>query len=187
VKTNLLSAVLVVVTFLPSAGASAQVVRNSSFQMASGDRVLRIESTIPASQEEVWKALTTPDRLNKWIAPVAAIDLHVGGSLSTNYDKAATIGAPGTIRMGILNYLEEEMITFRVTLNDRFSAKVRNEDGNLQEIVQIVPLPNGTTKVISSMVGWGVGKDWDDAFHFFAKGNEWTYQQLVKSFSKNRK
>jgi len=33
------------------------------------------------------------------------------------------------------------------------------------------------------MVGWGVGKDWDETYQFFAKGNKWTYQQLVNSFS----
>jgi hypothetical protein len=167
--------------------AFAQVVRDTSTQTGSGERVLRIQSTVPVSRDEVWKAFTTPDGLKKWIAPVVAIDLRTGGSLSTNYDKTATIGAPRTIRMGILNYLEGEMITFRVTLNDQFSAKVRSEDGNLQEIVQIMPLPNGTTKVISSMVGWGVGKDWDETYKFFAKGNLWTYQQFVKSFANGQK
>jgi hypothetical protein len=186
-RTNLTSAVLAVVIFLPTVGASAQVVRNTSFQMGSGERVLRIESTVPASKDEVWKALTTPDGLKKWIAPVVAIDLRIGGSLSTNYDKTAAIGSPGTIRMGILNYLEGEMITLRVTLNNKFSAKVRSQGGNLQEIIQIDSSADGTTKVISSMVGWGVGKDWDDAYQFLARGNEWTYQQLVKSFSNGQK
>jgi hypothetical protein len=113
----------------------ARAVRDTSTQTESRERVLRIESTVPASRNEVWKAFTTSAGLKKWIAPIVSIDLLIGGSLSTNYDKAATIGSPGTIRIGILNYLEGEMITFCVALNDQFNAKVRSEDGNLQEIV----------------------------------------------------
>ena len=185
-KTTLTSTVLAIGIFLPTLGASAQAVRDTSFQMRSGERVLRIESTVPASKDQVWNALTTTDGLKKWAAPVVTIDLRIGGTLSTNYEKTATIGDPGTIRIGILNYLEKEMITLRVTLNDKFSAKARSEDGNLQEIIQIIPAEGGTTKVISSMVGWGVGKDWDETYQFFAKGNKWTYQQLVNSFSNDK-
>ena len=182
-KMSLSAGLVAAITLTGTLDAFTQVVRDTSTQTGSGERVLRIESTVPVPRAEVWKAFTTPDGLKKWIAPVVAIDLRIGGSVSTNYDTAATIGSPGTIRMGILNYLEGEMITFRVTLNDHFSAKVRSKDGNLQEIIQIVPLPNGTTKVISSMVGWGTGKDWDETYKFFAKGNLWTYQQFAKSFS----
>ncbi len=32
------------------------------------------------------------------------------------------------------------------------------------------------------MIGWGVGDDWDKAYNFFAKGNEWTYQELLKNY-----
>ena len=36
------------------------------------------------------------------------------------------------------------------------------------------------------MVGWGQGNDWDKAYTFFEKGNEWTYKELLKLFnSKN--
>jgi activator of Hsp90 ATPase-like protein len=171
----------------PSLVASSQEVRNTSVTNGSGERVLRIESTVPASPKEIWKAFTTVDGLKTWIAPVVSIDLRVGGTLSTHYDKTAVIGSPGTIRLGIVNYLEGEQMTLKVKLTKRFGEKVCAEDQNLQEIIQLVPWTNGTTKVISSMVGWGTGKEWDDTYDFFAKGNEWTYQQLVKSFSANRK
>jgi hypothetical protein len=97
--------------------------------------------------------------------------------------KKATIGTAGTIQLPIINYLEKEIITLKVKLNESFPKSVRDEDRNLQEIVQIVDLGNGKTKVVSSMVGWGTGKDWDETYAFFARGNEWTYQQLVKYLS----
>jgi hypothetical protein len=34
------------------------------------------------------------------------------------------------------------------------------------------------------MVGWGQGEEWDKAYGFFVKGNEWSYQELLKLFPK---
>ena len=164
-------------------GAAAQDVRNTSYVTKSGERVLRIETFVPVSTEDVWKVWTAPQELSKWIAPVVAIDLRIGGTLSTNYDQKATIGNPGTTQLPIINYIEKQLITLKVNLNDKFPQKVRDEDLNLQEIVQIVDLGDGKTKVVSSMVGWGAGKDWDQTYDFFARGNEWTYRQLAKYLS----
>jgi hypothetical protein len=166
---------------------SAQPVQTTNLVTESNERVLRIESIIPASPNAVWKAFATEEGLKKWVAPVVALDLRVGGTLSTQYDKKASIGSPGTIRLGIVHYLEGELITYKVNLTDSFKAKARAEDQNLQEIIQIVPWTNGTTKVISSMIGWGTGKEWDDTYNFFAKGNVWSYQQLVKCFTEEGK
>ena len=167
--------------------APGQEVHSTDLVTESKERVLRIEGVIAAPPKEVWKAFATESGLKNWMAPVVALDLRVGGSLSTHYDKQATIGSPGTIRLGILNYLEPELLTFKVNLNGSFTPKVRAEDQNLQEIVQLVPWTNGTTKVITSMVGWGTGKEWDDVYNFFAKGNAWTFEQLTKSFSPEKK
>lgn len=167
--------------------AHAQEIHTLAITNVCHERVLRVESIVPAPAQAVWRAFATEAGLKTWVAPVVALDFRVGGSISTHYDKAATIGSAGTIRLGIVNYLEGEMITLKVNLNGSFAAKPRGEDQNLQEIIQIVPLTNGTTKVVSSMIGWGQGKEWDDTFYFFAKGNEWTYRQLTKSFMKNPK
>ncbi|KAA9037632.1 hypothetical protein FW778_16185 [Ginsengibacter hankyongi] len=59
----------------------------------------------------------------------------------------------------------------KVKLNDNFPVSTRTEDGNLQEIIQFEDAGNSNTKIISSMVGWGVGTDWDKVYKFFEKGN----------------
>jgi uncharacterized protein YndB with AHSA1/START domain len=134
--------------------------------------------------EQVWNAWTTQDGLREWVAPVVAINLRIGGTISTKYDSKAKIGESGTITLPIVNYVEKQLITLRVNLNDSFARKVRDEDQNLQEIVQIADIGDGKTKLVSSMVGWGTGKEWDDTYAFFARGNEWTYQQLAKYLSR---
>jgi uncharacterized protein YndB with AHSA1/START domain len=180
----LASAILVAAVLAQS--AAAQEIRNTSYVTKSGERVLRIETVVPASVENVWKAWTAPQELSRWIAPVVAIDLKIGGTIWTNYDEKATIGTAGTIQLPIINYLEKEIITLKVKLNESFPKSVRDEDRNLQEIVQIVDLGNGKTKVVSSMVGWGTGKDWDQTYEFFARGNEWTYRQLATYLSSRK-
>lgn len=184
IRRILASTILVAAVLAQSAqGAAGQEVRNTSYITKSGKRVLRIETVVLVSTEEVWKAWTIPQELSEWIAPVVAIDLKIGGTISTNYDQKAAIGAAGTIRLPIINYIEKQLITLKVNLNEKFPKSVRDEDQNLQEIVQVVDLGDGKTKVVSSMVGWGAGKDWDQTYEFFARGNEWTYRQLAKYLS----
>jgi hypothetical protein len=50
---------------------------------------------------------------------------------------------------------------------------------SVEEIIQLQRLHNGGTRMVSSMVGWGTGDDWDKAVAFFAIGNEWTYRNLA--------
>ena len=159
-----------------------QEVRNTSYTASTGEKVLRLEFVIPVEKQEAWKLLTTAEGWKKWAAPVVTVDLKVGGLILTHYDKTKTVGDSGAIHLPILNYLEGEMITLKVILTETFTKKVRQEDQNLQEIIQIVDLGKGRTKVVSSMIGWGTGSDWDKTYEFFAKGNKWSYEQLVKLF-----
>jgi Activator of Hsp90 ATPase homolog 1-like protein len=182
VKHAMRCAALVVIVGLFPAMVSAQDVTNTLFVTPTGEKVLRIVSTIPVDKHEAWKWFTTAEGLKKWIAPVAAINFRVGGHILTNYDRTKTVRDRGTIRLPIINYLNEEMITLKVKLNDKFPAKAQREDGNLQEIIQLEDLGNGRTRITSSMIGWGVGPEWDKTYAFFVSGNTWTYQQLVANF-----
>src|SRR3989442_455070 len=160
----------------------AQEVKNTSYIMSTGDRVLRLESVVPVGRAEAWKLFTSVEGLKKWIAPVVSIDLKVGGQILTNYDSTKSVTERGTIRLPMINLLEPELITLKVILNEHFTRKVRREDKNLQEIIQLVDLGNGQTKIISSMIGWGKGPEWDKTYDFFARGNDWTYRNLIKLF-----
>src|SRR3979490_881174 len=81
----------------------AQEVKNTSYVMSTGDRVLRLESVVPAGRAEAWRLFTTAEGLKKWIAPVVSIDLKVGGQILTNYDSTKSVTDLGTIRLPIVN------------------------------------------------------------------------------------
>ena len=164
----------------------AQEVKNTSYVTYTGEKVLRFENVIPVNRAEAWNLFTTEEGWKKWSTPVVSMDFRVGGMISTNYDSSKVIGDPGTIRLPIINYLEKEILTLKVELNEGFSEKLRQEDGNLQEIIQFKDADKGKTKIISSMIGWGTGPDWDTTYAFFAKGNEWTSEQLLKLYYKSK-
>ena len=157
-------------------------VLNKSFVSTTRERFLRLELIVNTPIREVWKAFTTEEGMKTWMSPVVKADFRIGGSVKTNYNKNAIIGDKGTITLGITNYIPDELITYKVTLTDAFPEKCRMEDQNLQEIVQFKSLGKEKTKIISNMIGWGIGKEWDETYFFFEKGNEWSYEQLIKRF-----
>ena len=165
-----------------ASGAAGQVVKNTSYTTRTGERVLRLELVLPVTQKEAWDVVTTDNQLKKWIAPLAHIELRTGGYIMTNYDKTKSLDVSSSIRLDITSYLEQELITFKVKLNDNFSKKVQGEDKNLQEIIQFENAGAGKTKVTSSMIGWGEGEDWKKVYDFFVRGNIYTYEELLKLY-----
>ncbi len=177
IKALLLSTICI----MPFFRLQAQVL-NSSYVTKFGERALQFSVTLPLNKDEVWKLFTTDKGLERWIAPVVKTNMRIGGWIKTNYDKTKTTEDASAIQLDIINYLENEMLTFKVNLNDEFPKQAKNEDKNLQEIIQFMDIGNGKTKIISTMVGWGQGSHWDKTYGFFEKGNEWTYKELLKLF-----
>ena len=169
---------------IPFFGINAQVT-NSSYVTEFGEKALQFSIEVPTARIEVWKLFTTDKGLEKWMAPVVKTNMRIGGWIRTNYDKTKTTDDTTAIQLDIINYLENEMLTLKVNLNDNFPIEAKNEDKNLQEIIQFIDLGNGTTKIISTMVGWGKGSYWDKTYSFFEKGNEWTYKEFLKLFNSN--
>ncbi|MCF6133383.1 SRPBCC domain-containing protein [Flavobacterium wongokense] len=162
----------------------SQSVKNTSYKNQAGERVLRFEMVIPLDIKNAWRLFSEDNQLQKWIAPVSHIELRTGGSIVTNYDSSKKLTDATSITMPIINFIENEMITLKVNLNGKFSKNTRDTDRNLQEIIQLRKIDDKHTKIISSMVGFGDGEDWDKTYSFFTKGNEWTYNELIRIFKK---
>jgi len=173
---------LVALFTIGALAVNGQTVQNTSYTMQNGEKVLRLEAVLPVDMKEAWQLFTTDENLMKWIAPVAHIELKTGGYILTNYDKAKPLSDSSSIRLGIINYLENELLTLKVNLDGSFPKKVQAEDGNLQEIIQFKYVGPKETKVISSMIGWGQGEDWEKTYGFFDRGNTWTYGEILKIY-----
>jgi hypothetical protein len=173
---------LSIIVFAQLISAAQGQVTNTSYVTQYREKVLQLSIVVPININETWKLFTTNEGLKKWIAPVAKIDMKIGGSIKTNYDPNKTSDDSTSIKLDIINYIEYEMLTLKVNLNSNFPMEVKKEDKNLQEILQFVKLDDNRTKIISSMVGWGQGSSWDKTYAFFEKGNDWTYKEIMKLF-----
>src|SRR4051794_29183654 len=58
-------------------------VSNSSFVEPNGDRALQLSIEVPASPDEVFAAFATSEGFRSWAAPVAKIELRVGGMIES--------------------------------------------------------------------------------------------------------
>ena len=152
-------------------------------ECTAGERILRTETVVPAPVAEVWKALTTKDGIQSWMAPVAEIDLRLGGTLKTNYNPQAKIGEPGAIVHRILCYEPERMLATQFTAPEGAPPEAKLAQ-QTWVVYRLEPLAAGETRVTVSMMGWGQGPEWDRSYAFFEKGNAWEMEQLVKHFAK---
>jgi len=174
---------LLVFLAMAAFGIATGQVKNTSYVTANGEKVLQFESVLPTDIKSAWQLFTTDEGLKKWMAPVAHIEYSIGGSIVTNYDKDKSLSDPSSIKLPIISYLEGQMLILKVNLNGNFPESCRNSDEHLQEVLQFKEAGPGQTRLISSMIGWGKGPDWDKTYSFFEKGNEWTYQELLKVFA----
>ncbi|NNJ26081.1 sialate O-acetylesterase [Alienimonas chondri] len=74
-----------------------------------------LEAEVNASVEDVWAAFTTTDGLKSWVAPLADIDLRVGGKWRANYNEDGELGDATTIENTILSYDPERMLSLKAT------------------------------------------------------------------------
>ena len=133
-----------------NATAFSDSIMNRSFVSENGEKFLRYEMEVDTPIAEMWEAIATEEGMKTWMVPVARLDLTIGGTVQTNYNPNSKIGDEGTIPLGIINYIPNEMLIYKVVLNNVFPKKCRDEDKNLQEIIQLKPLANNKTKVIST-------------------------------------
>jgi uncharacterized protein YndB with AHSA1/START domain len=178
-------AITILSLFLMTGNSQSQAIENTSYKNEAGERVLRIECTIPIKVSDAWKLFTNDEKLKKWIAPLAHIELKSGGYIITNYDSTKGLSDSSSIRLPILSFIDKELLVLKVNLNNNFVKQVRDNDQHLQEIIQFKEIDPTHTKIVSSMTGWGEGADWDKTYNFFAKGNEWTYKELLKNYNSN--
>ncbi|HKG69206.1 MAG TPA: hypothetical protein VKA92_10075 [Segetibacter sp.] len=178
VKINIAIVIFALMAFT----VSSQTLKNTSYTNQSGEKVLRLEMILPVDLTTAWKLFTSDEKLKKWIAPLAHIELKSGGYLVTNYDSTKKLSDSSSIKLPIISFLDNELIILKVILNNHFAKTVRDSDENLQEIIQLKKVDNKQTQIISSMVGWGNGDDSDKTYDFFVKGNEWTYKELLKNY-----
>lgn len=145
-------------------------------------RTLRHQVTVDAPPDSVWRVFTTSTGLRSFVAPVAEIELRVGGRWEASYDPEARIGDPGNIVNEILSYLPGEMLSIRVARAPPgfpFPDAVKE----LWTVIQFEETERGGTRVTSTMLGFGRGAPWDALRAAFERDNATILRRLRRRFA----
>ena len=171
-------------TALLASSAFGQDVRNSSYTLASGERVLRQEGELEAPVDTVWRTLTTNEGLRSFLAPAVWIDLRPGGRWETGHTAGAVQGEQGNIVNEVLAYVPNEVLAVRVVQAP--PTFVHPEIAKqLSTVYQLQAIDDRRTRLTVSMVGWPSGAAADSVYHFFERGNAFTMRRLQQRFAKS--
>lgn len=162
------------------AGAQPQVV-DVSYETDDGGRVLCHAAVVEAPPDEVWAAFTSPEGLRSFVAPVATIELAVGGRWEASYDPSAEIGDPANIVNEILSYVPGRMLSIRVS---RTPPDFPHPDvvRRVWTVIELEPVHPGRTRVVTSMIGWRSGPAWDRIYEAFERDNAIVLRRLQERF-----
>lgn len=148
-----------------------------SYTEADGTRTLCFELVVPAAQAEIWRLFTTTDGLGSWVAPVAAIDLRIGGIWEASYRPDGRIGDPANIRNRVLSYVPLRMLSIAVD-----SAPPDFPEADLARsvwtVLEFEPAGQTKTRVRVSMLGYRNGEGFERLYARFSSGNSLTLKAL---------
>lgn len=150
-------------------------------QMSTGvitDRAVRVEGTVNAPLQQVWRVFTTSQGAEEFFAQKANITLAIGGPYEIQFDPKDE--RSGTKGLKILSYVPEEMISFQWNAPPEL-PEVRN--GGTWVVVQVEPVDAYRTHVSITHLGWKTGPQWDQAYAHFQSGWRDLMARLEKRFT----
>jgi uncharacterized protein YndB with AHSA1/START domain len=132
---------------------------------ASPHKSLKLEVSVPASLDAVWHAFSTSEGLSTWLTPGAVVDLRKGGEWTAHFPGGKTGG--GTI----LSFTPKREMVLAALAPEAFPT-VRAE--RTTAAFRFLPQGPASTLVQLEQTGWKEGAEWDQAYDYLAKGNDWT-------------
>jgi len=134
---------------------------------------LIIELEVPAPLHEVWRAFTTSNGLETWLAPKAVVDLRPGGDWIVSFPGGNSTGG-GTV----VSFVPEKELVLSALAPDQF-PHVRAE--RTRAVFTFEPRGDATI-VRLTQTGWKTGREWDDAYEYLLAGNAELMSALHRRF-----
>jgi len=155
-----------------------EAIQSRLIKAESGDLVLLQEVIVEAPVERVWAAYTTEEGWRAWASPVVEIELHAGGTIRTHYGEGARVGDPGTNTLHIVNYVPERLLTLRAEVEERWPEVMKQDSGNLMNVIVFESLGESRTRILSYGVGYKDTEAYGKLMEFFIPANEGLFQVL---------
>jgi len=153
-----------------------------NFSFAQSDREV-FEVEIDASIDDVWHAFSTTEGLKSWAAPLADIDLTIGGKWRANYNEKGELGDATTIVNTILCYDPKRMISLKVTgIPEGFEFEDAVKD--TWSVFYFSPVSVEKTKITVVGLGYTDTEQSKKMRSFFKLANKYSMEQLTAALKK---
>jgi uncharacterized protein YndB with AHSA1/START domain len=138
------------------------------------------EGVVSAPVEAAWKAWTTKAGLEAWLVGKTEIDLKVGGTWLTNYNKESNLKDDSTIQQTILAFDPGRMLAFRTS---KAPANFPYpEITQTWTVVYFEASGPGKTRITARMFGFNETEQSQKMRAFFERGNRSELDKAVKFF-----
>lgn len=169
--TRWIVCVLAILTLARPLAADNHAVRVE--KIATPEKMLRFEVTVPATIDEVWKAFATREGVTTWLWSDARIDMKPGGDWLVLYPGGATGG--GTV----LSVEAPRRIVIAALAPEKYPTVRAERTHATFEFTPATPIGTVVTLV---QTGWKTGPEWDAAYEYLAIGNAQLLAQLRRRF-----
>lgn len=153
----------------------------------NGELFVVQEVLINAPLEKVWDAYTTSEGWKAWIAPVADVDLKMGGTIKTNYRPDGKITDEDANTLHIINYCPNSMITLQAEVSKNWPEILKEQEKQLFNVITFENIGDGKTKIISYGTGYKDTPEFRKLMEFFIPANESTFEKLIAFLEKGTK
>jgi len=153
---------------------------SSRVEKTKAGELILVETVIVAAPvDKVWDAYTTSAGFASWAAPVAEVDLRIGGSIRTNYDPKAKIGDPNTNTLRIVSYVPRKLLTLQADVSQNWPDVLKKQAADLYNVILFEEVAPAKTRLISYGLGYRDNKEMRDMMGFFIKANKTLYAKLI--------
>lgn len=145
----------------------------------NGDVFVIQEVNINAPVEKVWAAYTTSEDWMGWIAPVAKVELKIGGVIKTNYRKDAAVEDDDWNTLHVINYVPNRVLTLQAEVSKNWPAVLKEREKQMFNVIVFEPQGDNKTKVVSYGIGYRDTPASQQLLKFFVPANESAYKALI--------
>jgi uncharacterized protein YndB with AHSA1/START domain len=141
------------------------------------------EAVIPAAAGDIWKAFTTKEGIESWMAAKGTVDLKVNGKMLTTYNKSATLGDEHTIENTIRAYLPDRLLVIQCTKTPKGFAH-SEAFHRVWTVVYFDDIDGKQTKVRCVQLNYGDDAASKEVRKHFESGNAFVLKKLGERFAK---
>ena len=129
------------------------------------DKRLVFELTLNAQPSEVYKAWTTKEGIESFLAPSCEVNLKMFGDYFIYFLPENPPGTRGAEDEKVISFEENRMFSFTWGMPPIFPYFRKNQKTIV--LIRLEQMEEGKTKMLFMQSGWGYGEEWRKSYDYF--------------------